>query len=294
MSSYKIQNQIHKKCVHCNLPYLSIYSKCNHCMLYENNVKPSNILKKDIMYNIKNIYVINLEKDKDRLKMFYNNIDLYNISKANRIWKIFKGVDGSKSETIVTELSNLLENIEDKVRVYKHWEKYPGSIGCYLSHIKLWNTILNDDKDIASNEYTLIMEDDSFFTKLGLINLELALNNIKHLKWDILYVGHNKLRGNIKYQDNKAYPLFITPYIFNKNENSKGYNSGFFGYIVRKSSLEKLINIAKTFETPFIDVHFRNKFGVKDTDVLPLFCINNLIRHNYNGVSTRITFDSRK
>ena len=225
MSSYKIQNQIHKTCVHCHLPYLTIYSKCQHCMLYETHVKLSSIPKKDIVYNIKNIYVINLEKDKERLQLFYNNLELYKVSKAKRNWKIFKGVDGSKSDNIVTELSNLLENMEDKVRVYTHWEKYPGSIGCYLSHLKLWNTILNDEKD---TEYTLIMEDDSFFTKLGLINLEIALNNIKHLKWDILYVGHNKLKGN------KVHPLFISPDIFSKNKDMIGYNSGFFGYIVRK------------------------------------------------------------
>ena len=266
MSSYKIQKNINKTCGHCGLKYPSNNLKCTHCKLWDFGTLIPHIPKKDYLYNIKNVYIINLKKDEHRLDFFVNRLNIQKISTSNRI----------------DDLNMLLTDIEDKKRVFSHWEKYPGSVGCYLSHIKLWQYILNSNGD---SEYTLIMEDDSFFTPLGMINTELTLNNAKNMEWDILYIGHNILKGT------KIHPLFTKPYIAKPGEKMLGYNSGLFGYIIRKSSINKLLNIVKTFETPFIDVHLRNKFGESKNDVLALFSISNLIRHDHSGKSSRHGID---
>ena len=276
MSSYKIQN---KKCNYCGLNNSFGILKCAHCKLWDIGTKMSYIPKKDYLYNIKNVYVINLKKDYERMNSFFNRMTIQKISTLNRNWKKFIGIDGSKMENIIDELNLILTDMEDKKKVFSLWEKHPGSIGCFLSHIKLWKYILDYD---LNSEYTLIMEDDSFFEPLGMINIEIALNNIKHLNWDILYIGHNILKGT------KINPLFIKPYICKLSENMEGYNSGLFGYIIRKSSIYKLISIVKTFESPFLDVLIRNNFKKINT----LFCNTHLIRHSY-GKSSRNTIDNR-
>ena len=283
MSSYKIQKNINKTCGHCSLKYPSNNLKCIHCNLWDFGTIIPQIPKKDYFYNIKDVYIINLKKDKHRLNSFFNNINQLKISTSKRNWKIYTGVDGLKIENVINDLNTLLTNDDDKKRVFSHWEKYPGSVGCYLSHIKLWQYILNSN---SNSEYTLIMEDDSFFIPNGMINIELALNNVKNIEWDILYIGHNILKGS------KIHPLFVKPYIAKPGEKMLGYNSGLFGYIVRKSSINKLVDIVKTFETPFIDVHLRNKFGESKNDVLALFCVSNLIRHDHSGKSSRHGIDN--
>ena len=280
MSSYKVQKNINKTCGHCGLKYPTNNLKCTHCKLWDFGTILPNVPKKDYLYNIKNVYIINLKKDKHRLNSFFNKLNIQKISTSNRNWKIYTGVDGLKMENVIDELNILLTDIEDKKRIFSHWETYPGSVGCYLSHIKLWQYILN-----SNSEYTLIMEDDSFFTPLGMINIELTLNSAKNMEWDILYIGHNILKGT------KIHPLFTKPYIAKPGEKMLGYNSGLFGYIIRKSSINKLLNIVKTFETPFIDVHLRNKFGESKNDVLALFCVSNLIRHDHSGKSSRHGID---
>ena len=282
MSSYKINKNINKKCDHCGLNYPSNILKCTNCKLWDVGTTISHIPKKDQIYNIKNVYIINLKKDKHRLNSFFNKLRIQKVSTYHRDWKIYEGVDGLNINNIIETLNILLTDIEDKKNIYHQWEKYPGSVGCYLSHIKLWNHILTSENN---GEYTLIMEDDSFFMPLGMTNIELALKTAKNMKWDILYIGHNTLKGN------KIHPLFLKPYIATDGEKMLGYNSGLFGYIIKKSSINKMIDIVKTFETPFIDVHIRNKFGENNNTISALFCTSNLIRHDHSGKSRRYHMD---
>lgn len=92
-----------------------------------------------------NIYVINLKKDKrkwDRIKYYFQNININLIR--------FNAIDGK----------NLLEN--DIIFKRNHITKRcnltctDGMIGCGLSHIKLANYILKNDR----NDFSVILEDD--------------------------------------------------------------------------------------------------------------------------------------
>ena len=80
MSSYKIQN---KKCNYCGLNNSFGILKCAHCKLWDIGTKMSYIPKKDYLYNIKNVYVINLKKDYERMNSFFNRMTIQKISTLN-------------------------------------------------------------------------------------------------------------------------------------------------------------------------------------------------------------------
>ena len=269
-----------QKCIHCSTNFSLKVNKCPKCKLWKIGTIPQTIPKKEILNNIENVYVINLEKDKKRLLSFFNNIKKFQVSTKNRNWNKFTAINGQNFNTIQEEFHQIPEKVKETVINY--WKKYPGSIGCYFSHIKLWQHIYDDNN---TSEYSLILEDDSFFTQNGLINIELALKDAMKLNWDLLYAGHNLLKGT------KICPLFLKPYPVNPNENNRGFNSGLFGYIIRKSSIPKLLSIVKQFQSPFIDVQIRNSFGNGSNNINGLFIISNLIRHN-TGSSSRKKIDT--
>ena len=280
MSSFRNKKGSMQTCIHCSNNYSIRVNKCQQCKLWKIGTVSQMIPKKDTYNNIKNVYVINLEKDRKRLITFFNNIKKFKISTKNRKWIRFNAINGIQLNIIQEELKHVPNHIQQTVVNY--WKKYPGSIGCYFSHIKLWEHIYNNP---SSSEYTLILEDDSFFTPNGLINIEIALKSAMNLNWDLLYAGHNLLKGN------KIRPLFLKPHPANPNENNRGFNSGLFGYIIRKSSIPKLLYIVKQFQSPFIDVQIRNSFGDGPHKIQGLFIISNLIRHNNAGGSSRKNFD---
>lgn len=282
MSSFNLKKNMNKTCVHCSEKYSQNKLKCPKCKLWEYVTSPQLIASKDsTLNNIKNIYVINLQRDINRLTSFFTNLKKHNISIKNRNWNKFNAIDGSNEKNVISEIELLIKNTKTKEKIISYWNKYPGSIGCYLSHIKLWQNILDNEK---TSEYSLIMEDDSFFTPIGLINIEIALLSAHNINWDILYIGHNMLSGN------KISSLFLRPYVSLPGQNNIGYNSGFFGYIIRKSSLKKLIENVKNFDSPFIDVQIRNSFD----KISALFLISNLIRHKNSGESSRKDIDNYK
>jgi len=57
-----------------------------------------------------------------------------------------------------------------------------GEIGCTISHTEVWK---------RAKGYTLILEDDIYFTPNWIIYLKQAMNNLKRIDkdWDLLYLG---------------------------------------------------------------------------------------------------------
>lgn len=274
MSSFK--KNISVKCYHCSSSLSIGRTKCNFCNLYSFNALPKN--KNN---NIKDIYVINLQEDSHRLVSFFANIKRNKISVKNRNWHKFKAVNGKNYEEIKKEIiNNNIENIEEEIQNY--WNKKPGSIGCYFSHIKLWNNILNNPN---SGEYSLILEDDSIITPNGLTNLEIILLKARNIDWDMMYAGHNLLKGR------QINPLLLKPFKSKPGEKDIGYNSGLFGYVIKRSSIPKLLKIVTLFESPFIDVQIRNSFGDDNDHIKALFIIKNLVNHTTHNGSSRKKID---
>ena len=136
-------------------------------------------------FKIDAIYLMNLERRPDRLNDFmvhYNNTDLKNIQLTK-----MQAVDGSKLDLKsipLTDMARLeLKQLETTGFRYKHYQLTRGAIGCYLSHVKIWENMLKNNQDIV-----LIFEDDARPPP----NIMFAINKIMldvPKDWDIVLLG---------------------------------------------------------------------------------------------------------
>lgn len=64
-----------------------------------------------------------------------------------------------------------------------------GAIGCYLSHVKLWEALAN-----SNNEMLLILEDDAITNNFSAFQINQFLNKIieNDPDWDVIFLGYAK------------------------------------------------------------------------------------------------------
>jgi hypothetical protein len=92
------------------------------------------------------LYVINLERRKDRMKDFLIHFDRSDL----RNYKLLqhRGIDGSTLDIKSILLSERARNEFDELTITNK-RKYMyqlsiGAIGCYLSHVQLWETTIHN------------------------------------------------------------------------------------------------------------------------------------------------------
>ena len=291
MSSFrKNPNAKTYKCVYCAEGYAPRSQpnngvRCPRCHLWQ-PAAPMTIVTQSSRFTpkqINRIFVISLEKDRERWGLFLQRLNNKFCNLERRQVNRFIAVNGADPDYVSVVLDTVYENEEKtKEKALQFYQQHPGSIGCYLSHLTLWQVLLQSQT--PNEKYVLIMEDDAFFTPYALQNLEIALAQAQKQNWDIMYVGHNHLRGA------KTHPLFLKPL---PTERRQGYNTGFFGYVVKLSSLPKVINIVKRFDTSFVDLSVRQNFGDRDDQIAALFINTSLIQHNKKYTSSRRIFDAQ-
>jgi GR25 family glycosyltransferase involved in LPS biosynthesis len=163
-----------------------------------------------------NIWVINMDKSKDRLQNITNNFNSLNI-KFNR----FSAVDGKKinDEELDNKITNLCKNLLCN----------RGIVGCAESHKTLWRQLVND----KNTNYYMILEDDVVLDKksIEIINkLEPKISefNIDYISLYCINLGcgFNKVEFVIDdYKFGKPlFPLQTCGYIITKNGASKLLN----------------------------------------------------------------------
>jgi collagen beta-1,O-galactosyltransferase len=131
------------------------------------------------------IYLINLKRRPDRYEKFKHQ---YSKSDMNHLLiQRIDGVDGSSLDIGKVPLSEgaraELKQITTTGFRSKHYQLTSGAIGCYLSHVKVW-------KDMMENNYksVLIFEDDVNIP----VNLMQQINkNMVYIpiNWDIILFG---------------------------------------------------------------------------------------------------------
>lgn len=171
---------------------------------------------------IMDVYVINLKhrtNKRDYMKTQLNNCNLK--------CKIFEAIDGS-----LLNLDSLINrNIvsQNKSREFMKREMRRGEIGCALSHILIWHSMLASEK-----EYFLIFEDDAILVKNFKTKLLDLLQDVSTVDWDILYLNKNCNKHFGKNCVGKDYTnLTIHP-------SRIGY--GLYGYVINKKFAEKCFN----------------------------------------------------
>ena len=137
------------------------------------------------MDNIKK-FVINLKRRPDRLELFKKMCPFDNVT-------VIEGFDGKnmKDETsaIEKEMASRFVGLD------------PGEIGCYLSHLRVFNAIRKENLP-----YALIFEDDAIFCDNFLESYSKLLKEFPS-DADILYIGGRfepqfKMRDNTRVSDN--------------------------------------------------------------------------------------------
>lgn len=241
---------------------------------------------------IKNIYILNLDKNKERWSRISTKLDK---EKNNIPYYQFCGIDGSK-----LNLNNIKD--DDIHPVSKKFFLTKDMYGKSKSHINLWKYIVNggkksDDseekikKTIEDNEWVLILEDDAIipdnFNKY-IEQLSFFLNEIPK---DILdntdmfnlsptgdYKNTNKsLHNNILSILTMAMTMILKKQkssnnkVFNKIIDGKEwmlYDSNFplctHAYLVNKKNLENMIN---TFEKSKIYYHLDYQLNLENLNI---------------------------
>lgn len=108
-------------------------------------------------HNITNVYLINLKRRPDRLKLF---LDAYKSCGLKSKLIKCNAVDGYTLDMKTIPLTPLaileLKQLHTIGFRYKHYQLTEGAIGCFLSHVKVWEDMLATDKNSI-----LVFEDDA-------------------------------------------------------------------------------------------------------------------------------------
>jgi GR25 family glycosyltransferase involved in LPS biosynthesis len=200
------------------------------------------------------IFIINLEKDKDRFSNITKQLKKYNCN-----YERINAVNGNSLYPNNTNLTN-------------------AQLGCYLSHIKTVEAIYNQNLDNA-----IILEDD--------VTLAPNFNEIFNLKlpdnFDICWIG--VCRGkwprnpcsiypspsfdNIEIKPNQLFYPIINDKNVDENVDDDNYPVGGYGLIISKKGAEKILKMKHNFIKP-IDMLYVKEQSFEKYMTIPSFVIH--------------------
>jgi glycosyl transferase family 25 len=171
-------------------------------------------------------YVVNLDQNKDK---WFKTKEMLNEIGINP--ERFPAVYGKKLDnSFINDITN--PSVYYTLTYDRSLdEQIPslGAIGCYLSHIKLWQKLINSEDNTM-----LIFEDDIElnFSKLNEINLFLQNVTSTQPDWDFIFLGYTK-------------PLMFSNDLCNKNIcQIKDITFCTHAYIINKKGAKKLLDKA--------------------------------------------------
>ncbi len=155
-------------------------------------------------------------------------------------YTLFPGVDGRAEEARLlanTDQAAFERNMGRKILI--------GGIGCYHSHLGVWEAFLASDAPIA-----LVMEDDVVFHDDFLPAMALAIKAQAH--WDVLKL--NRIRAKLPISQGQIGPYRLNAYL--------GPNTGTGAYLINRATAAKLLPAMRRV-TRATD-HEINRFFVHD------------------------------
>lgn len=187
-------------------------------------------------------YIINLDRREDRMENIENAC-----RKINLKYERFSACDGE----------NLNKYKEDIDKYFdKNHNLIPAQIGCALSHIKIWEKILENNYN-----NTLILEDDAIIPNNFWDQINLVINELPNY-WEMLILG--------------CFPKCNSKNIIEKKYINKitGYgNDGSHAYLINKTLIEKIIRVINlypinipidTWLQKYIYINNNNIFNTKE------------------------------
>lgn len=160
------------------------------------------------------VWLINLDRDTARRDAMKGQLDALGL-----LYTRFPGIDGKlRAEELAkrADADAYARNMGSPI--------LPGKMGCYASHIAVWEAFLASDKDVA-----LILEDDVVFHDDFLAALDLALTNAD--RWDTL--RFNCIRAKLPVSQSKIGPYTLNAYI--------GPFTGNAAYLIHRSVAARIL-----------------------------------------------------
>lgn len=171
-----------------------------------------NIEKFENIHDI-NYYVIHMKKHTNRIENIKKNE-----MKLNNHIKIFEAIDATYLD--INNLSIYEENLVNNFNFI-----YKGEVGCYLSHLMLIKSLLNNNTG-----YTVIFEDDFKVIEDDLVTKINNILSLINIDFDLLYLGNlNNNHGNI-YKEN-IYFIDVHEYLW-----------GTHAYLINNKNIKKIYN----------------------------------------------------
>jgi glycosyl transferase family 25 len=127
------------------------------------------------------LYLINLEKRKDRFEITNNLLKDYNFYNVIRFPAVL-GKNISKEDLVKFVEPSAMKSILNNYRTEHHELSY-GAVGCYLSHVNIWKKLEYDNLD-----YAIIFEDDAL-PNFSFFELKDIIKNYVPNDWDIVLFG---------------------------------------------------------------------------------------------------------
>jgi GR25 family glycosyltransferase involved in LPS biosynthesis len=217
---------------------IKIYNKLdnNFKNMFINYLKNRNYINN--YQNLIDIYLINLENREDRLKNTLKEFNKINIQKYNYFNAIVPNINEIKNCKIFNPLKLWKKNNIDYLI---------SSLGCKMSHLEILKLGLKSDY-----EYIMILEDDVVFENNSICYLNLALQSLQNINWDILYLSINlKNYDDAEKVDNNLLKI------------KKGLTTT--GQLFQKSKLKYIIELIEKSETEIDNTYsdlLENKYCV--------------------------------
>lgn len=181
------------------------------------------------------VYLINLPRAAERRMKMQTQL-----ARLDLPYTLFPGVDGRAEEARLlanTDIAAFRRNMGREILI--------GGIGCYHSHLGVWEAFLATGKPHA-----LVIEDDVVFHDDFLPAVRLALQAEAH--WDLLKL--NRIRAKLPVPQGRIGPYRLMAYL--------GPNTGTGAYLVNRATAGKLLPAMRRV-TRATD-HEINRFFVHD------------------------------
>jgi len=240
-----IKNSINKKITNITLNNKNI-----------NNIVSNDIVSNNIVSNNINKCVINLKKRTDRLKKFFHNCPFDDV-------EIIYGFDGKNSDA---------ENNYDKLKMEKFNKLKLGEIGCFISHIRIYEYMINNNIELM-----LIMEDDAIFCDNFINKFDLIKTELEN-KQNIIFIGGRFTSNYVTFKKDYI-KISNKKYIIKHNKLSKSsdLDRTTHAYLIFKkcalnllNQFNKSTNITDPFDHWLIKTLKKNNLDIHST--LPLLC----------------------
>lgn len=198
--------------------------------------RPLNPEQLDQVHKLFDIYVINLDRDPERLQRFQERM-----TKNNLAFTRIAGVDGTRLNRSELVASQTITAAFNDIAT-------PGEIGCVLSHKAVWTTAKSSQKP-----YIVVLEDDLMVKENLARQLWELSQYINKYQFDLLLLGRDtstNLACRLQllkphmcvYHDNNVYPQFEPgPQNWHRIIQPP-YSGSTFAYLIPKAKLDRMLH----------------------------------------------------